>query len=88
MRARAYVAAAVRWLVHPKVAVAVGALLVAAALVTAAFDRPPSHAVLRPLAVGVVLVLRGLALPVVRRRLHHRLRRRVASSTRQPEAQR
>ena len=88
MRARAYVAAAVRWLVHPKVAIAVGALLVTGALVVAAVDWPPSHAVLRSLMVGVGLILRGVALPVIRRLLRQRPQRRGASSTRRPEVQR
>lgn len=57
-----------RWTWDPRPTIAVGALLIAGSAVATALTWPPSHASMRPFIVGVLLVLRGLALPLLRRR--------------------
>lgn len=61
-----------RWTWDPRPAIAAGALLIAGGAAATALTWPPSHASMRPLIVGVILVLRGLALPVLLRRRRQR----------------
>ena len=70
-----------RWMWDPRPAITVGALLIAGSAAATALTWPPSHASMRPFIVGVMLVLRGLALPFLRRR---RERAKLAGTRRQP----
>ena len=56
-----------RWIWDPRPAITVGALLIAGSAAANALTWPPSHASMRTFIVGVLLVLRGLALPLLRR---------------------
>lgn len=73
MSARRTVAVVVRWITDPRLAIVVGGLLMAGTAVAAAVTWPPSRGTVRPFLVGAALVVRGLALPPIQRRL---LRRR------------
>lgn len=59
-----------RWLWDPRVAIGIGTVLLLGSAITIGLNWPPSRASIRPAAVGAVLILRGLALPIIRRRLH------------------
>ena len=52
-----------RWMWDPRPAITAGALLIAGSAAAAALTWPPSHAIMRPFITGVLLVLRGVALP-------------------------
>jgi ABC-type xylose transport system permease subunit len=52
----------------PRPAITIGVLLIAGSAAGIALTWPPTHASLRPFIVGVLLVLRGLALPLLQRR--------------------
>lgn len=72
MTVRNKAASLVRWVRDPRVAIVVGALLMAGSAIAAAVTWPPSQATTRPFIVGVLLMLRGVALPGIRRHLSGR----------------
>lgn len=74
MRIRERVVAVVRWLWEPRVAIVTGLVLIAGSTVAIAATWPPTRGTLRPFIVGTALILRGIALPHIRRQLR-RLRR-------------
>jgi len=86
MTAHSRLAAVVRWLWQPRVAIVAGLMLITGTTVVTAATWPPSHATLRPLIVGGGLILRGVALPHLRRWARH-LRHRPApeAQTRRPQ---
>lgn len=70
MPARTRLATLMRWLWDPRVAVVIGTLLLLASAIAVGLSWPLSRASIRPAVVGAVSILRGLALPGIRRRLH------------------
>lgn len=76
MRTRNALSTLRRWMWDPRPAIIAGALLIAGSSAAIALTWPPSHASLRPFIVGVLLVLRGLALPLLLRRRASARRRR------------
>lgn len=67
MRIRERVVAVVRWLWEPRVAIVTGLVLIAGSTVAIAATWPPTRGTLRPFIVGAALILRGIALPHIRR---------------------
>lgn len=78
MGARGRVAAVVGWIRDPRVAIVAGAILMVGAAAAIAATWPPSSTSLRPLAAGILLVLRGVAHILIRRLLARR--RHLAAS--------
>lgn len=75
-----------RWITDPRVAIAVGALLVVGSAVATILTWPPSQTTLRPLIVGILLLLRGIVVPPVRRWLRRHTSPGARRRRRPPQA--
>lgn len=74
MSVRSRAAAVVRWVRDPLVTIVIGVVVMVGAAVAIAVTWPPSSTSLRPFVAGFLLVLRGVALILVRRLLARRRR--------------
>lgn len=74
MSTRTRAAVMVRWVRDPRVAILTGVILMVGAAVAIAVTWPPSSTSLRPFVAGILLVLRGVALILIRRLLAGRRR--------------
>lgn len=77
---RKYAANLWRWLRDPRLALVVGALLMAGSAIAAAMTWPPSQTTIRPFIVGALLILRGLLQPLLRRGRQRRRHPRARES--------